>query len=206
MEGDVDTVYGIQWDRTSVNSSDTKPCPIINGKATVGTAFRRCLQRNIWDTFVNVSNCRTPAFANLRQRAVSITLQLLMWIRSVVYACDYYSVSTMLKWPMYCLWLKGLANTWCMHRVDNWHHYAPYPNTKTTLLLNSYSVYRKWTFSWCLRFCQQIFWILPCFCSLASWLPWQHPVTSACYLWTWTTLITWWIISSGDCQWIHLKQ
>ena len=70
-DGDVDEVYGIQWDSTAVGTSDNKPCPAINGMETQGMAFRKCLEGSEWSSKVNVSNCQSPEFMDLREMAVS---------------------------------------------------------------------------------------------------------------------------------------
>lgn len=69
--GDVDQTYGLEWESTAVGSSDSQACPTVNGLQTQGLAFRQCLEGNEWDSFINVSNCQTPEFGDLRNFAVS---------------------------------------------------------------------------------------------------------------------------------------
>ena len=69
--GDVDKVYGIEWERAAVSSSDSQPCPDVNGLKTEGLAFRGCKEGGVWESTVNTTNCQTPQFRQLRQDAVS---------------------------------------------------------------------------------------------------------------------------------------
>lgn len=69
--GDRDPLYGIMWSSTAVNSNDNKPCPPVNSRESVGTAFRFCQEGKRWSSFVNVSNCQTSEFRMLTDTAVS---------------------------------------------------------------------------------------------------------------------------------------
>ena len=70
-DGNRDALYNIVWGSTAVDTSDSKPCPPINGRETMGTAFRKCLQGSVWDSFINVSNCQTSDFRMLTDNAVN---------------------------------------------------------------------------------------------------------------------------------------
>ena len=70
-KGVSDDTYGIIWSGTTVGSSESRPCPNINGLETRGFASRRCLVGREWDGVVNVSGCESVQIANLRESGVS---------------------------------------------------------------------------------------------------------------------------------------
>ncbi len=70
-QGVMDDIYGIVWSATPVGSSDTQPCPNLNGRETQGLASRWCLPGQVWGSMVDVSRCENVRIANLRESGVS---------------------------------------------------------------------------------------------------------------------------------------
>ncbi|XP_065913574.1 adhesion G protein-coupled receptor L4-like isoform X2 [Dysidea avara] len=61
---EVDSVWGIEWQRTLSGSRSMQNCPGMSS----GHAYRWCLQNATWDTFINTTLCQNTQLVELNER------------------------------------------------------------------------------------------------------------------------------------------
>lgn len=82
-EGDQDPRWALYWKATVAGARDSQPCPAaINGVETAGFASRLCDTRGRWADEVDVTNCRSIAFQDLGNEAVSKDLRFMEHVAS----------------------------------------------------------------------------------------------------------------------------
>ncbi len=92
-EGDIDDTYGISWGETNVGNRNAQPCPNlaganVEGFETSGFAYRLCGEGGQWEESVDVTNCLSDSFVDLKNAAVSKYLGALVYVHLYVYTCD----------------------------------------------------------------------------------------------------------------------